>query len=116
MRTTYREKSGAVSCVTSGVTVNLYTCPTSAVSHVPLLFINNVGSTVSVQLALYKASSTSSFQILSGKNLTTGEFLQLSDETGLILEAGDRLDITPTGTTVSVDAFCTILEHFKPIG
>lgn len=111
-----REKSPIVACVVSGTTYTLYTCPANCTARVPLVFITNANGTASVELKLYKASNTTSYFIIGGKNLALGEFIQLSDASGLILEPGDRLEIKATGATVNVDALCTVIEQFKPVG
>jgi hypothetical protein len=66
-------------------------------------------------MRIYKAANTASYFVIGGKNLAQGEFVQLSDPTGLILEAGDRLEIKATGSAVLVDALCTVIEQFKPM-
>jgi hypothetical protein len=54
--------------------------------------------------------------ILGGKNLTLGEFIQFSDSY-IVLEAGDKLEITPTSNdTPDIHAFCTVEETFIPVG
>ena len=112
----FREKSPIISCTVSGTVYTLYTCPPNCVSRVPLVFIANANGTVSVVFKIYKASTASHHYVIGGKNLGTGEFVQLSDNTGLILEAGDKLEVTATGATVLVDALCTVIEQFKPVG
>lgn len=112
----FREKSPIIACTVSGTTYTLYTCPANCVARIPLVFITNANGTVSVSFKIYKASATTSYFIIGGKNLVTGEFIQLDNETGLILNAGDRLEVTATGSTVNVDALCTVIEQFKPVG
>ncbi len=112
----FREKSPLVACTVSGTVYTLYTCPANCVSRVPLVFISNANGTATVEFKIYKASTTTSYFIIGGKNLSTGEFIQLSDPTGLILEAGDKLEVKATGATVNVDALCTVVEQFKPVG
>lgn len=112
----FREKSPIVACAVSGTTYTLYTCPPNCVARVPLVFITNANGTASVEMKIYKAVNTTSYFVIGGKNLSQGEFIQLSDPTGLILETGDRIEVKATGTTVLVDALCTVIEQFKPIG
>jgi hypothetical protein len=111
-----REKSPLVACTVSGATNILYTCPPNCVARVPLVFITNANGNVTVNFKIYKAANTTSYFIIGGKNLGLGDFIQLSDNTGLILEAGDRLEVIATGATVNVDALCTVVEQFKPVG
>jgi len=70
---------------------------------------------VSVTFEWYRAEDTTHYYILSGKNLSTGEFVQLSDGY-IVLEPGDKLEITPSGSDPVVDALCTVEEVFIPIG
>lgn len=111
-----REKSPLIACTVSGTTYTLYTCPPNCITRVPLVFITNANGNVSVTFKMYKAFNTTSYFIIGGKNMSQGEFIQLSDPTGLILEAGDKLEVIPTGSTVVVDALCTVIEQFKPVG
>lgn len=112
----FREKSPIIACTVSAQVYTLYTCPPNCVARVPLVFITNANGNVSVSFKIYKASTAASYFVIGGKNMSQGEFIQLSDNTGLILEAGDRLEVIPTGATVVVDALCTVIEQFKPIG
>jgi hypothetical protein len=111
-----REKSPLIACTVSGTVYTLYTCPANCRARVPLVFITNANGTASVEVKIYKASTAVAYFIVGGKNLAQGEFVQLSDDTGLILEPGDRLEITATGSTVNVDALCTVVEQFIPVG
>lgn len=111
-----REASAFVSCSVSGTTYTLYTCPANCTARVPLVFITNVGGTATVSFQIYKASLVDTFHIIGGKNMTAAEYIQLSDPTGMIIETGDRLEIVATGGTVHVDALCTVIETFKPVG
>lgn len=79
-------------------------------------WVKGKNGNVSVSFKIYKASAAFSYFIIGGKNLGLGEFVQLSDNTGLILDAGDRLEVIATGSTVNVDALCTVIEQFKPVG
>lgn len=115
-KSVFRERSPLIACTVSGTVYTLYTCPQNCVARVPLVFIANANGTVSVVMKIYKVSTASSYYVIGGKNLGTGEFIQLSDNTGLVLEAGDKIEVTATGATVVVDALCTVIEQFKPIG
>lgn len=111
----YREKSVIISCTTDAQTETLYECPSNCRARVPLVFITNVNGTVSIEFKWYRAADTTSYFIIGGKNLGTGEFIQLSDGY-IVLEPGDRLEITPAGSTPIVDALCTVEEIFIPVG
>lgn len=116
MKPLFREKSPIIACTVSTTLYTLYECPANCVARVPLVFVTNVNGTVSIEIKIYKASSATSFYVLGGKNLGTGEFIQLSDNVGLVLEAGDRIQVKATGATVVVDALCTVVEQFRPVG
>lgn len=110
-----RPTSKIKSFTSSGTTGILYTCPVNCRSKVVLVYIINAGPNVSINLKWYKASEAVSYFILGSKNMALGEFIQLSDSY-IILEPGDRLEITPTGATPLVDAICTAEETFIPVG
>lgn len=111
-----REKSPILACVVSGTVYTLYQCPANCVARVPLVFITNANGTASVNFKIYKADINTSYFVIGGKNLSTGEFVQLNNEVGLVLAPGDRLEVTATGATILVDALCTVIETFKPVG
>lgn len=111
-----REKSPLIACTVSGTVYTLYTCPANCRARVPLVFITNANGTATVDFRIYKASIGVHYFILGGKNLSLGEYIQLENDTGIILEPGDKLEIKATGTTVNVDAICTVVEQFIPVG
>lgn len=106
-----RSKTLIISCTSTTVRETLYTCPPNCRAKVPLIYVVNANGTVSVTLEIYKAASETHFFILSGKNLSTSEFIQLSDGY-IMLEPGDKIEVTPTGTDPIVDAVCTVEEQF----
>ena len=106
-----RSKTIIKSFTTSATRGVLYTCPPKARAKIPLVFIVNANGTVSVTLEIYKADVDDHFFVLSGKNLAGSEYLQLSDSY-IVLEAGDKIEVTPTGTDPIVDALCTVEEQF----
>ena len=111
----YREKSEIIACTVSGQRETLYECPPNCRSRVFLVFITNANGTVTVNFEWYRASDTTHYFIIGGKNLGAGEFIQLSDSY-IVLEPGDKLEVTGTGSTVQVDALCTVEEIFIPVG
>lgn len=111
-----REKSPILACTISGTVYTLYQCPANCVARVPLVFITNANGTASINFKIYKADVGISYFVIGGKNLGTGEFIQLESQAGLILSPGDRLEVTATGATILVDALCTVIETFKPVG
>src|SRR6056300_1217624 len=116
-----RTKSEIQDAEVDGTAVTLYTCPANAKSHMSLLFITNASSNASdVNVQWYRASKSTSYFIIGGKNLTTGEFIQFDGGAFIVLEAGDYVTIETTSTAGSgvpdVDAFCTVEEFFRPVG
>lgn len=111
----FRAKTPIIKCSTDGVRETLYTCPPNCRAQVPLVYIVNAGGVIDVTFEIYKADTETHFYILSSKNFASGEFLQLSDSY-IVLEPGDKLEVTCDGTTPDVDAFCTAEETFNPVG
>lgn len=111
----YREKSEIISCTVDGQRETLYTCPLNCRARVPLVYIVNANGTVTVTFEWYRAADDTHYYVVSGKNFSTGESIQLSDSY-IVLEPGDKLEVTPDGTTPIVDAICTVEEVFIPVG
>ena len=96
----------------------IYTCPSNSVSYMSLVFVSNGTANASdVLIEWYDASETSRITIVGSKNLSGGEFLQLSSAF-LVLEPGDRLEITPSNTAGGNDpdigVITTVEEVFLP--
>lgn len=86
-----------------------------------LLFVTNASSNASdLNIQWYRASKTTSYFIIGGKNLTQGEFIQFDGGAFIVLEAGDYITVETTSTAGSgvpdMDAFCTVEEFFNPVG
>ena len=111
----YKESTKIIACTVSGTRETLYECPSQCRARVPLVFITNANGTASVNFEIYKADVTTHFFIIGGKNMSTGDFIQLSDAY-IVLEPGDKLEVTATGSTPRVDALCTVEEVFRPLG
>lgn len=111
-----RARSPIKAFTVENVRGELYVCPNNCTSKVVLLFVSNANGTTSVDIEWYKASEEEHYFILGGKNLSLGEFIQFSDSY-IILEAGDKLEITPkSNATPDIHAFCTVEETFIPVG
>jgi len=96
----------------------IYTCPSNSVSYMSLVFVSNGTANASdVLIEWYDASETSRITIVGSKNLSGGEFLQLSSAF-LVLEPGDRLEITPSntagGNNPDIGVITTVEEVFLP--
>lgn len=116
-----RTKSEIIACTTDDVVVTLYTCPANAKAHMNLLFVTNAAAAATdIDIQWYRASKSTSYFIIGGKNLDTGEFLQFDGGAFIVLEAGDYITIEPSntagGATPIIDAFCTVEEFFNPVG
>ena len=111
-----RRQSFGVSCEVEGQTEVLYTCPANCRAEVEMLFVVNANGNTTVSGTWYDASQNASFSLIGGKNMTAGEYILLTGAT-LVLEPGDEIDITPTGNaSPNIDAMCTVVETFIPVG
>lgn len=114
-----RTKSEIIAISSDGSFVDLYTCPANAKSHMNLLFITNAGANASdIAVQWYRAADTTSYFIIGGKNLSTGEFIQFDGGAFIVLDAGDIIKIQTSDTggagVPNVDCFCTVEEFFLP--
>lgn len=99
-------------------TQTLYTCPDHCTSYMSLIFVSNVGNNSSDFSVDWWHNDDSSYtHIIGGKNLTVGEFLQLSGSF-IVLEPFDRIEVTTTNTggagIPDVDSIATVEEVFLP--
>ena len=113
-----RFKSYGVHATTDNTAVTLYTCPANCISYVSLIFLSNGTSNASdVKVEWYDLSETSYITIVGAKNLTAGDFLQLSDAF-LVVEAGDLVRVTPSntggGANPDIGCIATVEEVFLP--
>jgi hypothetical protein len=113
-----RIKTHNVECDVDGQEETLYTCPSNCRGHVSMMFVVNTGGTVTVNVEFNRASATQTnlgvdahMHILGGKNMSTGEYIQLTGGE-MIMEPGDTITVTADGTTPHVDAMCTVEEFF----
>lgn len=111
-----RRQSFGVSCETEDQTEVLYTCPANCRAEVEMLFVVNANGNTTVSGTWYDASQDTSFNLIGGKNMTAGEYILLTGAV-LVLEPGDEIDITPTANaSPDIDAMCTVIETFIPVG
>lgn len=101
--------SHVVACTTAATHV-LYTCPLNCRAKIPLVFFTNANGTNTVSLKWYRKQDNVSYYIIGGKNMSQGEFVQLS-AAYIVLEPEDRLEIVLSSSGV-VDALCTAEEMF----
>jgi len=114
-----RFKSYHGHCVTDATQVTIYTCPDNCTAYMSLVFITNPTANASdIQVRWYDYSeSNDDVYIIGGKNLASGEYIQLSSAF-LVLEAGDTLrataDNTAGGNDPHIDIITTVEEVFLP--
>ena len=106
---TERAISHVVACTTATTHV-LYTCPLNCRAKIPLVFFTNANGNNTVSLKWYRKQDNVSYFIVGGRNMSQGEFVQLSGAY-LVLEPQDRLEIV-LGTSGNIDALCTAEEMF----
>ena len=111
-----RTKSEAVSCEIEDELYTLYTCPQNCRAEVTMLFVVNANGNTTVSAYWYRSAHTDSFNILGGKNMTSGEYILLTGAT-LVLDQGDELRVMASGNaSPNIDAMCTVTETFIPVG
>ena len=111
-----RTVSKGVSCEVEDQQETLYVCPNNCKAEVTMLFVVNANGNTTVSATWYDDSETTSFNILGGKNMTSGEYILLTGAT-LVLDPGDEIRVTPSGNAApNIDAMCTITETFVPVG
>ena len=98
----------------------VYTCPPNTVAYMSLVFVSNgTANATDVLIQWYDASETSRITVVGSKNLSSGDFLQLSSAF-LVLETGDRLEVTPSntggGNNPDIGVITTVEEVFLPNG
>lgn len=128
-----RHKSFWVDADVQDQTYDLYTCPANCSAEVEMVHIVNADGNANVfvywyiaptNIPRYKSShpdystwivSGYTSNLLGGKNMTSGEFIQLTDTT-LVLEPGDKVQVLVTNNaTPHIDVLCTVTETFSTI-
>ena len=109
--TNSRMKTVNKTATVSGTEVTLYTCPANCRSHATMLMVTNVNGTVTVDVQFHRAADSSVVHILGSKNMSTGEYV-LFTGSEMVLEPGDHITLTPTGSTPLVDIMVTVEEFF----
>lgn len=127
-----RVKSFWVDADTENQVEDLYVCPSNCRAEVTMMHIVNANGNTTVDAYWFiapenvpasKASdpeystwivSGYTSRIIGGKNMTAGEYVQLTGAT-LVLEPGDKLQIRASGNAAPhIDALCTVTETFLP--
>ena len=111
-----RTVSKGVICDTEDAVETLYTCPANCRAEVSMLFAVNANGNTTALAKWVRASDSSEFRLIGGKNLGLGEFVLLTGAT-LVLEAGDTLKCIASGNAApELDFMCTVTETFIPVG
>jgi hypothetical protein len=81
----------------------VYTVPTGYYAKFTVMYIHNTGgNTKHITVQWYDASASSTLDILTAYNLTTKQYLEFNGVAYIVLEEGDRLQITTeAGSTFS---------------
>ena len=89
-----RPESVGVSPAANTLTT-VYTVPTGYYAKFTVMYIHNTGgSTKSITVQWYDASSATTLDILTSYNLTSKEYLEFNGVAYIVLEEGDRIQIT----------------------
>lgn len=105
-----------VSANVSGTEYTLYECPANCNAYMHLLFAANADGNTTLSISWYRTRYSDTFAILGGKNMTSGEYVQLSNGF-IVMEPGDKMLVTVTAAgTPNMDVLCTVEEVFRPIG
>jgi hypothetical protein len=81
----------------------VYTVPTGYYAKFTVMYIHNTGgSTKHITVQWYDASAATTLDILTSYNLTSKEYLEFNGVAYIVLEEGDRLQLTTeAGSTFS---------------
>jgi len=80
---------------TAAVNTTVYTCPRGYYSKFTVMYIHNTGgSTKSITVQWFDASSSTTLDILTALDFTTKEYLQFDGNAYIVFEEGDKLKIT----------------------
>jgi hypothetical protein len=80
---------------TANTLTTVFTVPTGYYAKFTVMYIHNTGgSTKHITVQWYDASAATTLDILTAYNLTSKEYLQFDGVAYIVLEEGDRLQIT----------------------
>lgn len=105
------------SFVSSGVRETLYTCPDNCTANIVAVFAEEVaGSDVLATITIYKTAEAVRYTIANEVSLTNTSALgNTYEETNIIIEEGDLVEVKPAGSAPQVDAFITVEEVFSEL-
>ncbi len=80
---------------TANTLTTVYTIPTGYYAKFTVMYIHNTGgSTKHITVQWYDASAATTLDILTTYNLTSKQYLQFDGNAYIVLEEGDRIQIT----------------------
>lgn len=80
---------------TAATLTTVFTVPTGYYAKFTVMYIHNTGgSTKHITVQWYDASAATTLDILTTYNLTSKEYLEFNGVAYIVLEEGDRLQIT----------------------
>jgi len=88
---------------TANTLTTVYTVPTGYYAKFTVMYIHNTGgNTKSITVQWYDSSTATTLDILTSYTLTSKEYLEFNGVAYIVLEEGDRLQITTeAGSTFS---------------
>lgn len=115
-----RFKSYGLHAVLDNTAYTVYTCPPNTVAYMSLVFVSNASASASdVSVEWNDDDNGAPIVIIGGKNLASGEFIQLSGSF-LVLEESDTVKMTTAntagGNNPDVSIIVTVEEVFLPNG
>ena len=115
-----RFKSYGLHALLDDTAYTVYTCPPNTVAYMSLVFVSNASSSASdVNVQWDDDDGGTPITIIGGKNLASGEFIQLSGSF-LVLEPADTLKLTTSntagGNNPDTSIIVTVEEVFLPNG
>ena len=79
----------------AAVLTTVYTVPTGYYAKFTVMYIHNTGgSTKHITVQWYDASTATTLDILTNYDLTSKQYLQFDGNAYIVLEEGDRIQIT----------------------
>jgi hypothetical protein len=91
---------------TAATLTTVYTVPTGYYAKFTVMYIHNTGgSTKHITVQWYDASATTTLDILTNYDLTSKEYLQFDGNAYIVLEEGDRIQITTQSTFSFIATF-----------
>jgi hypothetical protein len=80
---------------TAATLTTVYTVPTGYYAKFTVMYIHNTGgSTKHITVQWYDASAATTLDILTNYDLTSKQYLQFDGNAYIVLEEGDRIQIT----------------------